>query len=81
MTATDDVTTCNGDHNRRWLGTGRDGAWPDHHATPQQRPWRLAALCNIGRKIARRIVIARPDQCVRPVRSPPSRHGATVKSP
>ena len=81
MTAIGDINAYNADHDRRWFGTGHDGAWPDRRAELPQRPWRLAAPCIVDRKIAPRIVIARSDQSVRPVRSLPSEDGATLKSP
>ena len=63
MTAADDVT-CNADHDCRWFGAGHDGAWPDHHSAPLQRPSRLAAPCIIARKITQQVAITRPDRRV-----------------
>ena len=81
MTATGNVTTCNADHDRRWLATGCDGAWPNPRADLPQRPSRLAAPCVIDKEIARRIAIARSDHIVRPACHLPTMPGATVKSP
>ena len=68
------------DHDRRWLQTGRDGAWPDRHVDLPKWPWRLGKLYVIDSEIARQI-IARSDRSLRPARSLLISPGAITKSP
>ena len=55
MTGSLDVHPCFADRTRRWLPTGRDGAWPDHEIDGVQRPARIAQPCAIDMKIGRHI--------------------------